>query len=121
MSPESAGDGRNIRLNPARTEGLSLDRYDLRARDGKLICTVSRDRAEQGIADGQLELWQGVHGAYLRPVTAAYPTASRQTDVTPDSLHPRHGRVAAAAANSSALHRHNDRGCRTWRDQWTNL
>jgi hypothetical protein len=67
----------HIRLSPADRVTLPAERYDLRGRDGKLICTVTRDRAQAGIASGVLELWSGTSGAYLRAVGLSYPEFSR--------------------------------------------
>lgn len=77
--PPTARPSRNIRLSPADGIALSHDRYDLRARDGMLICHVSRDHAERGIATGTLELWRGPDGAYLRAAASlVYPEHERR-------------------------------------------
>jgi len=55
------------------------------ARDGKVIATVPRERARQGIAAGALELWSGPAGAYLRAVELAAPTEARPASVQFDS------------------------------------
>ena len=112
--PPAARPVRNIRLSPADGIPLPHDSYDLRARDGKLICTVSRSRAEQGIASGALELWDGPSGAYLRAVNLSYPPEARPSNANPDSRHTLHGDLASASANVSRLHHHNDRGCAEW-------
>jgi hypothetical protein len=113
-SPPAARPARNIRLSPADGIPLPHDSYDLRARDGKLICTVSRSRAEQGIVSGDLELWDGPSGAYLRAVNLRYPDEARSSNVSPDSRHTLHGDLASALANVARLHHHNDRGCAEW-------
>jgi len=59
---------RDIRLSPADGIALLRQRYDLRAADGLLICTVTRDAAARQIAAGVVELRQGRSGAYLQPV-----------------------------------------------------
>jgi hypothetical protein len=93
---------------------LSHDKYDLRARDGKLICTVARAKAEQGIASGDLELWNGPSGACLRAVGSSYPAGSRHSNIVPDSRHTLHGKEATAV-NPAALYRHNAGGCQAYR------
>jgi hypothetical protein len=59
--------GQRIRHSPADGIALLHHRYDVRAADGLLLCTVSRDAAAREIAAGTVELCQGPHGAYLRP------------------------------------------------------
>src|SRR4051812_35498369 len=68
-----------FRRSPAEGRGLLHDSYELRGRDGLLICRVSRHRAEEGIAAGQLVLRDGKHGAYL---SAAGPAAVSLQDRT---------------------------------------
>lgn len=115
MSPPSAvRPSADIRLGPADGRALLNEVYDLRGRDGKVICGVPRDKAEQGIAAGQLELWRGRHGAYLRPVALSYPGESRALNINPDSRHTLHGREAVARGNPSALYDHNRRACANW-------
>ena len=104
----------SIRLSPAGGIALSQARYDLRARDGALLCTVTRERAEHGIRTGALELWSGPSGAYLRAVDSHYPTESRSSSIGPDSRHTYHGDTAAAPANVGRLHRHNVAACNVW-------
>jgi hypothetical protein len=106
----------DIRLSPAGGGAVSLDHetYDLRGRDGKRICRVSRQRAEEAIANGSLELWSGPAGAYLRSPETSYPDRPRLSSISPDSLHTLHGREAAALANPQARYRHNHCGCSTW-------
>jgi hypothetical protein len=77
VSAAPAAAGEHIRLSPADGRALHKNHYELRGRDGKLICTVRRDRAAAGIAAGALELWHGPSGAYLRAVGLAYPEHDR--------------------------------------------
>jgi hypothetical protein len=116
MTSTGADRPKDIRLSPADGIPLSNERYDVRARDGKLIRTVDRAKAELAIASGHFELWSGPSGAYLRPVNLAYPTESRHSNMVPDSRHTLHGREATTnGASLSALYRHNADGCETWR------
>jgi hypothetical protein len=115
MSGKAAAGRRHTRLSPAHGIRLFKRQYELRAPDGKLICMVSRGRAEQGIADGKLELWDGPHGVYLRARDAKYPDSCRIAGGVPDSRHPLHGTEANSAPNLDAVFHHNDDGCRTWR------
>jgi hypothetical protein len=112
-SAAPAAAGENIRLSPANGMALSRDSYELRARDGKLICTVARAKAEQAIDSGDLELWDGPHGAYLRAAWISYPEESRQGNV--DSRHTLHGHTAAALGSAAARYCPNTRGCETYR------
>ncbi len=116
MSPPAATPHKPVRLSPAHGEGVRLEhaRYDLRSRDGAHICWVPRDRAEQGLAVGSLELWRGQGGAYLRAVGVPYPTISRKASAGPDSRHTLHGREATAPANPAALYRPNYAACNLW-------
>lgn len=98
--PPTARPARNVRLSPADGIPLPHDSYALRARDGKLVCTVSRNRAEQGIASGVLELWDGPSGAYLRGTNLSYPAEERSSNVSPDSRHTLHGDLASARCRS---------------------
>lgn len=78
MSFPTRPDG-HFRLSPADGITLSRENYELRGADGKLLFTVSRDRAERGISAGDLELWNGPHGAYLRAsIRLPYPSAERR-------------------------------------------
>jgi len=70
--------GEHIRRSPANGMGLLQERYDLRAADGLLLCSVSRDAAVREIGAGTVELCHGRHGAYLRP-TAAGPLPDGRT------------------------------------------
>jgi hypothetical protein len=74
-----AARGQRTRLSPANGIVLLLDRYEVRAADGLLLCTVSRDAAARQIAAGTVELAYGRHGAYLRPIAASTPTPERDT------------------------------------------
>lgn len=69
----------DVRLSPADGIALSAASYDLRGRDGKLVCTVSRGRAESGLRSGALELWRGQSGIYLRAAGLSYPSSDRAT------------------------------------------
>lgn len=75
----------DIRLSPADVKTLLHERYDVRAADGRQICTVSRDAAAAQIAGGTVELVQGPSGAYLKPTSLAYPHEPRHTHMEPDS------------------------------------
>jgi hypothetical protein len=81
----NSGRGQDIRFSPADGAALLHQSYDLRARDGKVIATVSRERAQRGIAAGALELWKGPAGAYLRSALLSRPAEARSTSVQPDS------------------------------------
>lgn len=96
--PPASKPSQNIRLSPAAGGALRHERYDLRARDGKVIATVPRERARQGIAAGILELWSGPAGAYLRAVELAPPAEARPASVQPDSR-----RVLPGAAPKGAI------------------
>lgn len=113
MRPPGAARGQHIRLSPADGTSVHLDRarYELRGRDGRLICTVARERAAQGIASGALEMWAGPSGAYLQAPEACYPDVARFANVHPDSRHTLHGDKATAPANPAALYRHNQMAC----------
>ena len=76
-SPPGARAHTDIRLSPAKSGTLLMRSYDLRGRDGKLVCSVSREQALQGVAAGSLELWSGAAGAYLRAAKLAYPEQAR--------------------------------------------
>jgi hypothetical protein len=85
--PPIARPPQDIRLSPAEAGVVSLSnpRYDLRARDGKLICTVTRESAERGIVQGCFQLWRGPAGAYLRSVGLTAPSDARPASVQQDS------------------------------------
>lgn len=68
MGPPGAERPQSFRRGPADGTGLLHERYDLRAADGTLICSVARDAAARELAAGRVELRQGSSGAYLRPV-----------------------------------------------------
>ena len=77
-APPAARPTYHFRLDPAQNATvLSKPFYELRARDGRLICQVSRDRAAAGLRVGALELWSGPHGTYLRSPLARYPQNER--------------------------------------------
>jgi hypothetical protein len=69
--------GQDLRLSPVKGIALSHEAYDLRGRDGYLICSVARAKAEQGIAAGTLELRMNSSGAYLAAVDLGYPPVPR--------------------------------------------
>lgn len=58
MIGQAAAGRNNVRLSPTAGIPPRNTSYELRARNGKLICFVSRERAEEGIADGRLESWR---------------------------------------------------------------
>src|ERR1017187_9871046 len=72
-----ARSGQDLRLSPVKGIALSHKAYDLRGRDGYLICSVARAKAEQGIAAGTLELRMNSSGAYLAAVDLGYPPVPR--------------------------------------------
>lgn len=84
-SPPAARAVQNIRLSPADVKPLLHSRYDVRAADGRRICTVSRDAAAIQIAAGTVELVQGESGCYLTRTSLAYPLEPRHTHTEPDS------------------------------------
>src|SRR5262249_39818661 len=81
--PPAARPHESNRLSPANGIPLLNDQYDLRGSDGLLICRVSRERAEQGIRAGQLELRQGRAGAYLSPTQKTPVNRERRTSTSP--------------------------------------
>jgi len=83
-----AGPGRNIRVIPADGEALLKAVYELRALDGKRICSIGREAAERGLADGRLELWAGRHGVYLRYKGLPYPDQPRDPNRLSTDSHP---------------------------------
>jgi len=75
----------DIRLSPGAGKALLMRSYELRGRDGKRVCTVSREQAQNGVDVGSLELWAGAAGAYLRAVDLAYPEQARSTSYSADA------------------------------------
>jgi hypothetical protein len=76
--PPAARPGEHIRIDPATATTLSRAIYELRGRDGQLICAVGRKRAECGLRAGALELWRGPSGAYLRAAGLSRPDYERR-------------------------------------------
>jgi hypothetical protein len=70
----------NIRRSPEYRVALSHDSYDLRGRDGLLLCRVERAKAERAIIAGVLELRTDSSGAYLAAMALSYPPAARESN-----------------------------------------
>ena len=90
------------RLSPADVRAPSRESYDLRGCDGLLICKVSREKAREGIAGGQIELVADASGAFLRPAVRMKPP-DRERNISPPSK--------TLIGNLPARYRHNEPTC----------
>jgi hypothetical protein len=108
VSPPETGGVQPTRPSPAHGRALSHENYDLRTRDGLFICRVSREKAEQRIALGDIELASSRSGAFLRPVApSSVPRRERNTGGAGKVLiGPR-----TPGVGSPARYRHNESAC----------